>query len=413
MEAVTNPKLHKSKKKKRKSFKLDASVDMYREQPDKNGPTLGYYTSGFDPLSRKSSESNALKLYRNQKKVRRVEFVVKPNECEVDFVGTNYSGEAAAGRMNSFAIAVVDKAAQKFTIAPINTNRVMRLQPLARASHTSDKEPDTPAKIASAEDIREQRGSLLNRYGTKGAINKAKKAMQLRQQEDPDAQQEVNQALEDNPIDKSAIASSNSDTSRDIPPYDLSATTPEKAYLLDKIIPKGHWSYLDSILKLLQAGKEIKANAFPSFVCNRCYKVELTKDEAEKGRLAGIMSYISHLITFKNRYSLDGFSSSQHQNIPSILFNEFTSRFLDVEKNRLSNEKIGSLISYVLVLTLFIDEFQTDFTDIAKDLKMSAFSLRPYFENLGCQFKRRNNAYLAHLPVPLKFPTIRRKRRRG
>ncbi|KAL2936044.1 DNA-directed RNA polymerase I subunit rpa49 [Bienertia sinuspersici] len=395
MDALTNPKLHKSKKKKTKSFKLDASIDMYKEQPDKNAPILGYYTSGFDPLSRKSSESNALKLYRHQKKVRRVGFVVKPSECEVDFVGTNYSGEAAAGRMNSFAIAFVDKAAQKFTIAPINANRVLRLQPLARASRTSDKEPDIPAKIASAEDIREQWGSLLNRYGTK--------------EEDPDAQQELRQALEDNPIDKSAIASSNSDSSCDIPPHDLSATTPEKAYLLDKIIPKGEWIHL----KLLQAGKEIKANAFPSFVCNRYYKVESTEDEAEKGRLAGIMSYISHLITFKNCYSIDGFSSSQYQKIPSILCDKFTKMFLNVEKNRLSDEKIGSLISYVLVLTLFIDEFQTDITDIAKDLKMSAFSLRPYFENLGCQFKRRNNAYFAHLSVPLKFPTIRRKRRRG
>jgi len=96
-----------------------------------------------------------------------------------------------------------------------------------------------------------------------------------------------------------------------------------------------------------------------------------------------------------------------------MLFQKFTKMFADTSKKRLSDEKIGTLISYVLVLSLYVDEFQTDFTDIAKDLKMPVMKLRPYLENIGCKFKRRNNVTVAMLPVPLEFPTLRKRRRRG
>uniref|UniRef100_A0A803KPP1 Uncharacterized protein n=1 Tax=Chenopodium quinoa TaxID=63459 RepID=A0A803KPP1_CHEQI len=129
-------------------------------------------------------------------------------------------------------------------------------------------------------------------------------------------------------------------------------------------------------------------------------------DEAPK-RFAGILSY-SLLINFKNRYSAGGGS-----NLPRIknISQEFCNKmFVDSDKNRIADDKIGSFISYVLVLTLMVDEFQTGYTDIAKDLKMSALSPRPYFENLGCKFARRNKVAVAILPIPFKFPTLRKKR---
>ncbi|XP_021716497.1 DNA-directed RNA polymerase I subunit rpa49-like [Chenopodium quinoa] len=414
MEALTPPKSHNSKKKKRKAIEFDTQVQMLKEQQEKNAPMLGYYPSGFDPLNLKNPESSKLGFFRDQKRLRRVELVVKPNGSKVDYVGNSHFGEAAVGRMNSYALAVVDKRSQSFRLAPINANRVFRLQPLARASRASETEPETPAKIEDAEDRRLKRHKLTDRYGTKGAIKKDKEAMRLSQKEDPDVMPEINQILEATPIDKTAIESSSLNTDNNLPPHDLSATTPEKAYLLDKIILKGEWDYVRDILERLQSGQEIKPDVYPSFVCNRCYKVELNKDEAEKSRLAGILSYISHLINIKNRYSAGGGgkSSKHHVYLPSILSQKFDKMFINKEKNRLSDDKIGSLISYVLVLTLFVDEFQTDFTDIAKDLKMSALSLRPYFENLGCKFARRNKVTVATLPTPLKFPTLR-KRRRG
>lgn len=81
------------------------------------------------------------------------------------------------------------------------------------------------------------------------------------------------------------------------------------------------------------------------------------------------------------------------------------------ERNRLSDEKIDLLISYVLVLTLYVDDFRTDVDDIAKDLRMRPVPLRPHFENLGCKISHPNKSMLATLPVPLKFPMPKQRRR--
>lgn len=127
--------------------------------------------------------------------------------------------------------------------------------------------------------------------------------------------------------------------------------------------------------------------------------------------LSCIFSYITHLIKFKDQHSMDGVSSAKGHKIPSILFQKFSTIFSPVSK-RLSAEMNDLLISYVLVLTLYADEFQTDPSDIAKDLRMSSVKLRVHFEHLGCKLSRKNNLLLFTLPVPLQFPMVRQKRRR-
>lgn len=411
-EADLDPQLHKSRKKKKKKNDLQVTIEVQNEQPGKLAPLVGYFPSGYDPNSDKSPQ---VKVYRHQKKVRRLELVVSPSGSKVDFVGTNYSGEAAAGRMCSYALGILDKETQKLKIVPIAANKIFRLEPRVRKGDESVKESMTPAtEEVTSEDRMQKLNNLTAHFGTSKAIKQAKKASLLRQKEDPATQQDLDHLLEDPSIDKGALTSTSAETTRNIPPHDLSATTPEKAYPLDKIIPKGEWDYLLDILELMQSGQEMNPDVYPSFVCNRVYKLDVIKDEAEKGKLAGILSYIAHLVNFKDRHMLGGHSSSsKHHNIPSMLFQKFTKMFVDTSKKRLADEKIGTLISYVLVLSLYVDEFQTDFTDIAKDLKMPVIKLRPYFENLGCKFKNRNRVTFATLPLPLEFPTVRKRRRRG
>lgn len=109
---------------------------------------------------------------------------------------------------------------------------------------------------------------------------------------------------------------------------------------------------------------------------------------------------------------MDGVSSAKRHSFPSILRNKFSTMFADPEAKRMSTDKLELLISYVLVLTLYADEFETDYSDIAKDLRVSSLTLRPRFERLGCKIIRRKNLSLATLPIPLQFPQVRRKRRR-
>ncbi|KAJ8558089.1 hypothetical protein K7X08_004855 [Anisodus acutangulus] len=123
------------------------------------------------------------------------------------------------------------------------------------------------------------------------------------------------------------------------------------------------------------------------------------KDENEKKRLAGILSFITHLVKFKDKHSMDGVSSSKHHKIPVILFQKFSSMFAIADSKRLPDEKRDLLISYVLVLTLFADDFHTD---IDKDLRMSAVTLWPHYEYLGCKFVREKNvSFLFHLNFQL------------
>jgi len=129
MEAETDldPQLHKSKKKKKKND-LKVTIEVQNEQPCKLAPLVGYFPSGYDP---NSDESPQVKVYRHQKKVKRLELVVRPSGSKVDFVGTNYSGEAAAGRMCSYALGILDKETQKLKIVPIAANKVFSSLPFS------------------------------------------------------------------------------------------------------------------------------------------------------------------------------------------------------------------------------------------------------------------------------------------
>ena len=105
-------------------------------------------------------------------------------------------------------------------------------------------------------------------------------------------------------------------------------------------------------------------------------------------------------------------ASAKSHKFPSMIRQKFSSMFPTSEARRLSTETINLLISHVLVLTLFADEFSSDPSDIAKDLRTSPYDLRLHFDNLGCKFIRKNNLSLVTLPTPLEFPELRQKRRR-
>lgn len=132
----------------------------------------------------------------------------------------------------------------------------------------------------------------------------------------------------------------------------------------------------------------------------------------EKKRLSCIFSYITHLIKFKDLHALDYKSYAKNHRFPSIIQQKFLEMF-SPERRRLSKGKIDLLVSYVLVLTLYADDFRTLPADIATDLRMGPDEVRNYFKNLGCKFEReKNKGYLATLPLPLEFPQPKMKSRR-
>ncbi|EOA32331.1 hypothetical protein CARUB_v10015593mg [Capsella rubella] len=221
--------------------------------------------------------------------------------------------------------------------------------------------------------------------------------------------------------DNMNIGDSNRSTScivaRNIPPYDASATTPIKAYPLDKIIEEEEWDSLQDIYLLLQDESVAAAvNAYPLFVRNRLHKLRDIEDDSEKKMLSAALSLLTHLVKFKNMYSTGGFVSAKGHKFPGIIHQKCVTLFKKYPfLNEISIDKTNLMISYVLVLALHVDNFKTDPEDIAKDLKMSAIELRKHLASLGCKLSWEKSILVATLPTPLKFSesklnTRRRKR---
>ncbi|XP_077233795.1 DNA-directed RNA polymerase I subunit rpa49-like [Tasmannia lanceolata] len=411
------------KKKKRK--RLDVKIQSLSETNDKIPPIVGYFPSGFDPQNSRKSDADdeenpnpnpKVRVFRHKNK-NFLQVLVSPNQSKVEFVGTSYSGEAALPQLCSYALGILDKDKQSLKIVPIAANKIFRLEPRVREPPKELNEED-PIAEKQANKMRD----LTNLYGTKKDIRKARKWDSLRLKEgDLEAQKDL---IEDIRINVEAAADATVYGARNIPPHDETATTPDKAYLLDKIILKVEHDHLSDVLELMQVAEDAalstefwQQNAYPTFVSNRIHKLGEVQDDDGKKKLACIFSYMTHLIMFMNlpshsQKSMQRFhnNSGKYHNIPITIFQKFVKLFVNSEADKLSNEKLDLLISYILVLTLFVDGFETEISDIAKDLKMKPMQLRLHYQNLGCKLSNVKKSIIVTLPVPLEFPELRTKR---
>ncbi|XP_047325672.1 DNA-directed RNA polymerase I subunit RPA49 [Impatiens glandulifera] len=387
---------------------IKLKVEILGEQPDKISPIVGYFPSGFDPLKKQHGPPPEIRVFRNTKRTQRLQLVVTPNQSQVDFIGHSHSSEIAAGSQCNYALGVLDKETGILKIVPIASNKIFRLEPKIQGLDESDK---GPAKEELTEDKKAhiQRERLLM-YETKRAINKDKKKDAIYKKDDPSTQENMEVKLKKIKINKEVLESAGSQNYRNIPFHDVNATTPDSAYPLDKIILNSDWDFLIDVLEYVQSGEGL-TQYYPTFVRNRAHKLPSIKDDFEKSKIAGLFSFITHLIKFKDKHSFEGASSAKNHIIPAQIYQRFNSLFAESDSKRLLDEKRNLLISHVLVLTLFADDFKSDMADIAKDLRMTAVELRRHFENLGCKLKREGTALWATLPVPLTFPQIKGKRR--
>ncbi|XP_058187070.1 DNA-directed RNA polymerase I subunit rpa49-like [Rhododendron vialii] len=402
------PKKHKkTEKKNREEEEIHVKIETLGENPNKVSPFVGYFPSGYVPL-KNQADGPTVRVFRHEKWTKRLQLVVSPNNgSQVDFVGTNYSGEATAPQLCTYALGVLDKQLQTLKIVPIASNKIFRLEPRVRGLDLSVKEPSQEELTPEKKHVKMRDTTLI--FGTKKDRKRMMKFEALHPKEDPEA---LGRKFEGVKINKEALESAVMHSSRNAPPHDSCATTPQMAYPLDKIIFKGEWDYLVDILELLQDGAEVAPDGYPSFICNRLHRLESIKDGVEKKRLACVFSYINHLIKFKDKHSREGFSSAKHHKIPSILSQKFSTMFGGLDREWLADEEMDLLIRYVLVLTLIADGFTTAVSDIAKDLRMHKNTVREHFEQLGCKLMSENKVWLATLSLPLEFPKPKYKRKK-
>ncbi|XWS49257.1 hypothetical protein CRYUN_Cryun13aG0148400 [Craigia yunnanensis] len=392
---------------KKENFQV--KIRLFQGQPNKIPPLVAYFPSGYNSCKtnpqaqqeegdeeegpNNQTHPPRVKVFRNmaQRKTNRLQVVVSPSGSNVDFVGSSYSGEAAAAQVCRYSLGVLDKENGTLKIVPIASNKILRLEPRVRSSETANKDASNSVKSELTTEKNDKLGELTALYGTKKDRKKRKDFIDLKKEVDPESQKALDKKIEQVTFDKEALGNTSA----------LIA----QAYPLDNIILKGDWEFLGDIYELLQVGAEVASVAYPGFVCNRIHKLDAIQDETERRKLSCVFSYITHLVKFKDMFSMEHAASAKNHKIPSIERQRFFTMFTDPGSKLLSPDNVYLRNSYVKALTLHADGFRTDPSDIAKDLRISVIGLRPHFLDLGCKLLHENNILYATLPVPLKFPS--------
>ncbi|XP_010465269.1 PREDICTED: DNA-directed RNA polymerase I subunit rpa49 [Camelina sativa] len=395
-----------------KDKKIRLKVTQIRERPDRISPIVAYFSTSYDPCEvdpetgEKVHETPKVTVYKHKDETKkRLQVVVSPPGANVEFVGTNYTGEQAAMQTTAYSLGIVNREKKTIRIFPIAHNKIIRLEPRIKTVEAKEEEA-SEAEVS----IRDRLSKTNQKYSTKKVVSRDKKKRNLNLGDDAETQKFLDGKLNELDINTGALEGTSSTVARNIPPYDASATSPREAYPLDKIIEKGEWNFLGDIYRLLQQETEAAPESYPFFVRNRLYKLRDIKDDADLQRVCGALTFLTHLIKFKDRSSMN-FESAKNHRIPDIIHRKFISMYKDPESDRISVDKSNLLISYVLVLSLHVDGFKTDPEDIAKDLRVSTVALRTHFENLGCKISTDKTTRVATLPTPLSFPQIRRRRK--
>ncbi|KAL8120449.1 uncharacterized protein LOC141724755 isoform X4 [Apium graveolens] len=238
----------------------------------------------------------------------------------------------------------------------------------------------------------------------KKSLEQNAKLESLSQKQDPMSNKDLEKSLGQVKEKTKALKANGNTSFRNIPFYDKSASTPDKAYPLEKIIEKEEWDCLGDLLNF-PPGAKLTPDAYPIFVCNRVQKLEDIKDESEKRTVAGVLQYITHLIKYKDHHSHECKPGKSHK-FPSIIEEKFRTIFNEPSSRSLWLKNRKLLISYVLVLTLFVDGYQSDTFDIAKDLRLNIVELKKQYERLGCKIVDDESVLLVTLPAPLESPIL-------
>lgn len=142
--SASKSRTKKSKKRSRddnqdpgeaKHENLQVKIQLFQDQPNKLPPLVAYFPSGYNPQtqepqdeegSNNQNNSPKVKVFKNvaQRKGNRLQVVVSPGGSNVDFVGSNFTGEAAAAQVCRYSLGVLDKEAGTLKIIPIATNKV-------------------------------------------------------------------------------------------------------------------------------------------------------------------------------------------------------------------------------------------------------------------------------------------------
>ncbi|KAF9594540.1 hypothetical protein IFM89_033510 [Coptis chinensis] len=252
---------------------MEIKIELVKENPEKIAPIVGYFPSGYNCSS---EEKNGPSVTVYTKKPRRVQVVVSPNQdSNIEFFGSTHEGEGPDCQICTYALGVLDRDTHTLKIVPIASNKILRLEPRVKGLNSDEKKlpkESIEEDVTPAEKGHQKRIELTTVFGSKKDQAKDKKHADIKEKSAPKGQAVIDK-IDGVKINKKALETTVGIHSRNIPPHDTIAVTPERAYPLDQIILSAEWDHLLDILEHMQSGTKISPDAYPSYVCNRIDKL--------------------------------------------------------------------------------------------------------------------------------------------
>jgi DNA-directed RNA polymerase I subunit RPA49 len=133
----TPRKEHRKKKKKRRET-VEVKMDYVPGTEGDFRPFVSYFPTGFDPVAKSEGVAAAgeestgladIRVYRgsDRLKAKQHQLVMATSQGQVDFVGMNYTAEAAAWQPCSYFIGVFDKEKGSLKLVPLGGEKVPTL----------------------------------------------------------------------------------------------------------------------------------------------------------------------------------------------------------------------------------------------------------------------------------------------
>ncbi|KAL8120446.1 uncharacterized protein LOC141724755 isoform X3 [Apium graveolens] len=394
-EKISVVQQKKKKMNKRKKNKAtDIKIQTLIKQSENISPIVGCCPTCFHPL--KESLVHKVQEYENTKfeSLSQKQEPVSEKDLEKS-LEQNMKLESLSQKQDPILNKDLEKSLEQNTKLEFLSQKQ---DPISNKVLKKSLEQNTKLESLS------QKQDPITNKDLEKSLEQNAKLESLSQKQDPMSNKDLEKSLGQVKEKTKALKANGNTSFRNIPFYDKSASTPDKAYPLEKIIEKEEWDCLGDLLNF-PPGAKLTPDAYPIFVCNRVQKLEDIKDESEKRTVAGVLQYITHLIKYKDHHSHECKPGKSHK-FPSIIEEKFRTIFNEPSSRSLWLKNRKLLISYVLVLTLFVDGYQSDTFDIAKDLRLNIVELKKQYERLGCKIVDDESVLLVTLPAPLESPIL-------
>ncbi|KAH9958750.1 Rpa49 subunit specific to nuclear RNA polymerase I [Russula dissimulans] len=352
------------------------------------------------------------------------EFVNRPSTIvgetpAIEFSGSVHDGSEGTG--SKYFLALHRPGSSKLVLQPAPVYLVSR--------HIKAHKSFKPTEPGSEEHF--QARSMLGKvFGTK----KAKAAINAYERNRVDVNR-IDEGTENLPTQEKMEDSTNA--ARLIPAFDADAKNPEDIYPLYNIISELEWAAMDSLLPKLknESNDRARARLLPNARSDwlQQHLMLAYSSPKPKSKIVKILIYASVMFTLlsvarravpERTVLLERLAPA-----PEVVVDGLLARFTETPRGsttaRMTSDNETNLLTHLFALCLRVDEYATETTLIAADLKMSTTKVNSLFRSLGCTIGKLSSQDLkrlglpdsageekrAILKVPLTFPKPRAKRR--